>query len=474
MHSSPIKDKQIFSHSFNTHHTLINLGVLLFCMLSLLVGFFISYSTVYAVVVMAALFGIVIILRPEIGLYLMVFAIPLETLSLLAESFTVIKLIGWMVLSGWMINVAFTKKRIVFPREAWYLLAFIAWGLLSAFWAIDAAIVVQKIPTILQLLGFYVLFINLVDSRERMQRVFWALLIGSVLATGITVLFFMGIYVGNIIDMRSGRIALGSFNAFPAALLLIIPFLFLSIILASSSWLRFVSLGAISIILMSFFLAMSRGAILGLIFIIGVMLIIYRRYLPRLILLMPICILIALYFMPEYFWHRMVVGFTLEDRGTGRMDIWLVGWNMIIDNPLLGVGLSSFSRAFNHYLAMTTNLKTILLRGYGSHSLYIGTVAELGIVGGVLLLVFVVSHLRNGYMAMRVFKGKEDRLCEIMSFSAFLSFFGLLVVGISSDILYRKSFWMSMALIEAISLMASNTSLAENKRIVTDSSLRDP
>lgn len=475
MLSFPIKDKQILSHSFNTHNTLINLGGLFFCTLSLLVGYFISYSMTYAALVMAALFGIVIIVRPEIGLYLMVLFIPLETVTILSESMTAIKLLGWVVLAGWILNTACTKTPIVFPREAWYIVVFIAWGLSSAFWAVDSTRVLHSLPTLIQLVGFYLMVINLVNSKDRIFNLVWFLIIGSVMAAGITILHLMQVPLGEIFGPleKGGRIAIGSANHFSASLLLVIPFLYLYSIFGISIRLRFCFLVATGLILTSFFLGMSRGAVLGLIVIVVTIFIKYRRHIIRLSILVPAVVVIGLYFMPEKFWDRMVSGFTLADRGTGRLDVWMVGWNMILDNPLLGVGFSCFSDAFDTYHAMTRNLMTPLLPGYGSHSLYIGTVAELGIVGGVLLLSFLVGHLRSGYKAVRSSKENKDRLGEIIAFSAILSFLGLLVVGVSSDILLSKFFWMSMALTEAVGLITSNTHLTENKRIASLSRLNE-
>jgi O-antigen ligase len=463
MPSFSIKDKQTALHSFNADNTLIKFGVL-FCALSLLAGFLISSSTILAIVFIAALFGIIIILRPEIGLYLMVLAIPLEAVSAVAESLTALKLIGWVVLAGWVLNIALTKKRIIFPREGWYLVAFIAWGLISAFWAVDPDIVIGRIPTTIQLLGFYIVVINLVDSRERIRYLFWALLIGCMIASGLTLFYFKEAYLSE--GVQGGRIAIGSVNHFPATLLLVVPFLFLSAIFSESNLLRFCSLGAAGFIMMIFFTAMSRGAVLGLMVIVMIILIKYRKYMPRLIVFIPIILLAGLYFMPEEFWLRMVSGFTLEDRAAKRLDIWLVSWNMVKDNLLLGVGLSNHPVSFDFYRAITTDLVRFPGSSRPPHNIYLGAVTELGIVGGALLLMIVVGYLRKGYKAVKIFDENKDQSAEIIVFSVLLSFMGLLVVGIALDILYRKYFWISMALIEAVCLTTPNSHPAGKKETI--------
>lgn len=473
----PKSENHWVPNPFGAENTFLNLAPLLFCAMSLLAGFFITYSLAYAFLILAALFAIVLCLKPELGLYLMIAFIPVEAIGGLGESLTIIKLVGWVVLAGWILNIALTKKQVVLPREGKYLIAFTLWGLVSAFWAVDPDTVIQKIPTYIQLLGFYVLVINIINTRDRIYHLFWALIIGSIIASIMTLsIYFAQIPIERVQGVRiayEARLSIGDPNHFLASLLLVIPFLLLSVIFASSSKLRLYSLGGACLIMISFFLGMSRTGIVALATVIIAMVVKYRRYIPRLIIFIPIAMLAGLYFMPEYFWQRMSEGFSLKDRGAGRIDIWLVGWNMVKENPLLGVGLDGFHVAFDYYRGIT-NFMIVGLPGkakslyycnecFVPHNIYLEAVADLGIVGGALLFLIVVRYLSSSWRAVKFYEQEKDRTGEIIAMSAILAFLGLLVFGLGLGLLYYKYFWVSMALIEVVSLMTLNN-VVKNKQ----------
>jgi O-antigen ligase len=469
MFPSSIRDRQIVFNWFNTDNLLINLGTIFFCALSLVMGYLISSSITYTIFVAAALFGIVTCFKPEFGLYLMVFLIPFHSISHISQSFslTAITLVGWLVLAGWMLNVALTKQPIIFPREWRYLVAFIAWGLVSFFWTVDPIKVVQKIPTAIQLLGFYLLVINLVNSKDKLYRLFWILIAGCLIGSGMTIYHFLERSLHGL-NMR--RIALGEggdVNNFPDTLLLVIPFLFLSIIFGKSKLWRLGLLATTIAILMALFIGISRQAVLGLAVIIVLMFIKYRKQAPNLIVFVPICILAGLYFMPEKFWNRMTEYGTDKTYHESidynpRLDIWSVGWTMIKENPLLGVGLNSFKADFGSYLEVRPDI-TFHKTAAAPHNIYVQVLAELGIIGAVLFFMAIVAHLRSGYNAVRSFEGKEDQSGGMIAVSVLLSFPGLLVAGMFGNILYTKFFWLSMTLIGAVGWVASSPHLAVKK-----------
>lgn len=427
----------------------------------LLIGFLISYSTPLALLAVAAPLAAIIFLKPEIGLYLMIAFIPLESISALAKSFTLIKLLGWVVLAGWALKVALTQKPIIFPSVGRYLIGFVLWGLVSFFWAVDPKNVLSQLLTSIQLVGFYMMVINLVDSIEKVSRVFSALLVGSLIASlVVSLIYFSGMSVGAIFSGQvawGGRASIGDPNEFSSGLLLIIPFLFLSIIFSTTNLSRFCFLGAAAIVMITFFLGMSRTAIAALGMVMMAMVIKYRRRISRLIVFIPIVIFLSLYFMPEQFWQRMLTGFTLKDRGSRRFDIWLVGWEIIKNHPLLGVGRDNFRVAFDDYRTMTTLWEINCRSCFVPHNIYLEVVSELGILGGVLFLMVIISYIKSGYKTIKFYEERDDRRGEMITASALLSFLGLLVVGSGIGILTVKYFWITMALIEVMSLLVSDT-----------------
>lgn len=83
--------------------------------------------------------------------------------------------------------------------------------------------------------------------------------------------------------------------------------------------------------------------------------------------------------------------------GSGREDIWAVGATIFGQHPLVGVGYANFPSAFTPAMIQISNVPGLqpdaLYNGRDPHSILVGTAAELGIVGIVLLGLFLWSVL---------------------------------------------------------------------------------
>lgn len=80
--------------------------------------------------------------------------------------------------------------------------------------------------------------------------------------------------------------------------------------------------------------------------------------------------------------------------GAGRHDFWRVALDTFDEKPLLGIGAGTYEFAWEEK-------RSIELPVHDAHSLYLEAFAELGIVGGVLMLVLVGSMLWAGFAAWR-------------------------------------------------------------------------
>jgi O-antigen ligase len=80
--------------------------------------------------------------------------------------------------------------------------------------------------------------------------------------------------------------------------------------------------------------------------------------------------------------------------GAGRHDFWRVAIDTFGENPLLGIGAGTYEFAWEEK-------RSIELPVHDAHSLYLEAFAELGVGGGVLVLVLVGSMLWAGFGAWR-------------------------------------------------------------------------
>ena len=100
--------------------------------------------------------------------------------------------------------------------------------------------------------------------------------------------------------------------------------------------------------------------------------------------------------------------------GAGRHDFWRVALDTFDEKPLLGIGAGTYEFAWEEK-------RSIELPVHDAHSLYLEAFAELGIAGGVLVLVLVGSMLWAGFMAWRrALHPERERYAAL--FAAMLAF----------------------------------------------------
>jgi tetratricopeptide (TPR) repeat protein len=101
-----------------------------------------------------------------------------------------------------------------------------------------------------------------------------------------------------------------------------------------------------------------------------------------------------------------------EDRfenlsGTGRDEFWRVSLDTLGEDPLLGQGAGTYRFAWNQEREIET---TVL----DAHSLYFEAFAELGLIGGLLVLALVGSLLWTGFAAWRAASGARRELHAVL------------------------------------------------------------
>lgn len=134
----------------------------------------------------------------------------------------------------------------------------------------------------------------------------------------------------------------------------------------------------------------------------------------------------------------------ISSGGTGRTDIWAIGLGVWTGAPLAGVGYGAFPSALTLEVVRATPLFTLntgfLTPPIGSHSIIVGTLVELGILGLGCLVAFVWHVLRPR---------PAGELAEV----ARLAVMAMLIQALFLDILGRKQLWLFVAL--AVGLAAT-------------------
>ena len=142
--------------------------------------------------------------------------------------------------------------------------------------------------------------------------------------------------------------------------------------------------------------------------------------------------------------------------GAGRHEFWRVALDAFSEAPLVGHGAGT-------YVFSWTQLRSIDLPVHDAHSLYLEALAELGIVGGVLVLALVLGLLWFGFCAWRETTGPQrDRQAVLLA--AMLSF----AVGAGFD-----WFW-EIADMGAIFFLAAGVLVSVRCAQLSSSSESDP
>ena len=140
---------------------------------------------------------------------------------------------------------------------------------------------------------------------------------------------------------------------------------------------------------------------------------------------------------------------THPEGGTGRVDIWTVGWRMVRDNTIEGVGSGNFTTASIHYLLEPGKLVRddfIVDTPKVAHNTYLQVLAELGVVGFALFLTILLFSFVCAYKAHRVAARAGDRELDIIARATVVALAALFAAYFFVSRDYRKQLWLLLAL----------------------------
>jgi O-antigen ligase len=104
--------------------------------------------------------------------------------------------------------------------------------------------------------------------------------------------------------------------------------------------------------------------------------------------------------------------------GTGRTELWTVGWRMVQQRPLLGVGLDNFQDRAGDFVRQPGSLQFVRLivdQPHVTHNVYLQQWAETGIVGLVLLLVIPAGAVSAALAAGRRFERQGETAMAVLA-----------------------------------------------------------
>lgn len=421
---------------------------------SLLLGLL---AVVEPVLALAAVLGLAFLLLVmadlTIGVCLFGFVAFLEVLPALGGvSFA--KAIGAILAVSWLATIATRReeRRDFFGAHAGITALaalFLAWVAASAVWAEDPS----ESTNSLMRFALNIFLLPIVFTAMRTRNDVRALMGVFVVAALISAFYGSVIAPGDVEAAEAGRLSGAGVDpnylaiALTGSLALALAFVGSR---DDNALLRWGALAAAGLSVLAILLTASRTGLVALAAAVLTAVVVAgpRRRAPIALLALALAGVAVFYFAalaPEQA-REHVAGY---QTGTGRTDIWTVGWRMVEAEPVHGVGAGNFPVSSIHYLLEPGSIirdDFIVDDPKVAHNIYLDTLAELGIVGLVLFVGIVGSCVLAALRAARIFTRLGDRTMDLLARGTVAGTVGMFSGAFFNSVQYNKPLWLMLAL----------------------------
>jgi O-antigen ligase len=348
--------------------------------------------------------------------------------------------------------------------------------LLGSAFSIDISLAIPNVINyVAEGLGLYFLLINTIRTPSLVKNIIWAMLIGGAMIGGLSLYqqvtgtfesnywgyaqvtgegFTTGETLqGKIIQTRASG-PIGEKNRFAQVMLLMVPIGLFQAWGERSRRLRFIAIILTVLIFIGGSLAFSRGAQVGLLFLIAIMT--FMRYIKlQQLLIILLCIVLFLLAFPQNTIRFNTLGalFSSEEEGglrsadgsiQGRATEMLAAMLVFMDHPIIGVGPGMFIYEMAEYARIVSIRHITTTRK--AHSLYLGVAAETGTLGFITLMGIFIATLYRLTKARSYWLERNDIKMANLSTGFFLSIISYMTTGFFLHFAYIRYFWLFMAL----------------------------
>lgn len=379
-----------------------------------------------------------------LGLYAVL--LPFDNLLGFADFGTLTKYLGILIIiTLWANRIIIVRGHLLKPPfVTWSWALFLLLAGISGLWTLSPADTFSSLYT---LAGLFLIYLSIgvyPFTRNDYSLLTKLVVVGGVCAAVYTILTYLrGITLPQ--SVRASLIWGVERRADPNHLVtsLILPLLFLL------GWLtqpygrhKIWVLISVVVIAVAILLTGSRGGALGA--AVAVLLFFWRirhhiRRHRAIILFLSVVTLIffVLTFIPiqHQLFERFRLEEILESGGANRFLIWQVGFKAFLHRPLVGYGYSNFPYAYDLFKSAVPGA---YLPHRVAHNIYLQTFVELGVFGGLLLLLIAWLHWR---IVNRMTRRSNDGI------ALEAAFIGILVSSFTLGTLYYKYFWFVFSLI---------------------------
>ena len=405
----------------------------------------------------ALLAGLILVNLP-IGVSVFVVVAHLEALPRLGGAVSLAKLTGLLLLTSWVLAAILrpqpTRTLLSLTTLQTAVLAwFLFWLAATLIWADDVGAGMETLPRYALNLTLFPIVAGAIQERRHVTWFVTAMVAGAWISATYGLVFR---------PVEEGRISGAGLNANALGMVLIF-----GIVLATSltfnrrlsspqRWLA----GATAVFCLYALLStVSRGALVGC--AAGLIAALFfappgKRATMAILGLLAIASVVLYFgaFAPAAARERV----TEAGDGSGRVDIWAVGWRMVEANPVKGVGVGNFRTSSVDYVLLPGSVprsELLVDEQKVPHNLYLQFLAETGVIGTLLFAAVVGFVLYSALTAAKIFTRRGEHDMSLIARGMAIALVGVLAASIfSSQVVFLKTLWLAMALCPALLALA--------------------
>jgi O-antigen ligase len=412
--------------------------------------------------------GFVIVVMADLAIGLCLYALIafLNIVPDIGSSFLSFdKVAGGLLALSWLAAVASRKgARRAFvtahPLFAAVLAFFLTWTLLSLTWAGSIGDGVQSVTRYVLSAFLFLIVFTAIRRRRHVEWLIGAFVVASLLSAAYGFVTPPDASLG-----ESERLAgtLGDSNALAAVLVAgVVLSLALAYELRRKPLIRVSLLVIAALCLLCNFLTLSRGGLIALGVAMVAAILFGGRWRTAAIGLSVLAAASAFVFFAFLATPAQTERVTSFGGGSGRTDLWTVGWRMVEAHPLTGVGAGNFQAESIHYLIAPGALHRtdlILNTQHVAHNTYLQVLSELGVVALVPFLAILVFALWCLLAAARAFRDRGEDGMEVIARATFVGLAGILAADFFVSGQFSKQLWLLLGLGPALLAMSKRRSI---------------
>lgn len=371
-------------------------------------------------------------------LWLLVFSIPFENMLVFQEFGTISRFVGVLAMASAVLAVLLDKRFRPFGIFLTLFMVFILWNMTTFYWSIDSEATRLFMKTYSQLFLFAWIFWEFCQTDQQIISLQSAYVFGAYVSSlALVHAFWQGSQVTYL------RYAAYGFDPNDIALIISIgvPLAWNLSLQANNQATVWFYRAYLPLAFFAVILTASRGSFLAL--MVAFLFVLWTLSNLPLWSKAAVFILVAFssyYFLaliPAYSWTRLsTIGSEVASGNLNyRLDIWLSGLNVFMNNPLLGIGAGTFSVGVLPYLGMEAS----------PHNLFLSILVGQGLIGLFIFAAIITVLL----VAVWHLPQLQFKLCIIL-LATWMT--GVMALGWE----HRKPTWFLLSLVACLCAKGKN------------------